>query len=818
MKKTALARCLFWLLLLAGLPGLDAQQIAPRVHKILIRHIGPPAVSDDFVRANIRTKEGEPLYRATVDEDIAALYRTGYFFQIRVDYNNTPDGTDVTYILQGKPILTSIQIQGNHKLSLKKLSKKLTAKVGQPLDMEKLFEDSLEMQKLYEKSGYQDTKVVVEDPVINEAEGRASVVIRIAESPKVHIKEVDFIGTHGFKMRQLRKAIKTRRRWMFSWLTGSGVLKKDQFEDDKDTLVEFFQNAGYIDMSIEKTQFDYISPSKMIIKFYINQGQQYKVGNLSIKGNTVFSTNDFLKGVVIDRQLMKLEMQPGAIFKPEAYAKDADTLRDMYGSRGYLAREQNGSTVITQSRSANTANGTIDLAYDIQEGEKCYIEKINIEGNVKTKDKVLRRELAVSPGEVYDMVRVKISKERLENLQYFEKVDTQAQDTDVPNRKDLEIAVQEKSTASFTVGAGFDSVESLVGFVELRQGNFDLFNPPTFTGAGQKMELRASVGLQLQDYEMNFTEPWLFGKKLTFNVDLFHRYDYYDSLNSLYTETFDGGTISLTKALGDRLRGTVSYTGEQVHVGINSGYTTNYTTNLVNSANGLTQVPSVTGPNISTNIFDERGNTFVSKVGLALTYDTRGPNFNQPDHGQQTTLSTEVATQPGSAQFYKLELKTDWFIKGFFKGQTLELGARGGVVSPYGDSGHVPIFERWFLGGLYSLRGFRFREVGPMDQFGEPLGGDTYFYASAEYNIPLNKYIRFILFYDIGNVYPGDYSFTPAPGDRLYSDDYGLGLGILLPVQGGIPLTVYYGIPIHHDPDVGGSGRPQFGFGWVHNF
>lgn len=818
MKIRILARWICWVLLLAWLPGLQGQMIAPRVHKILIRQIGPPAVSDDFVRANIRTKEGDPLYRATVDEDISALYRTGYFYQIRVDQNPTPDGTDVTFVLQGKPILTSIQIEGNHKLSLKKLKKKLTVKVGEPLDEEKLFEDSLEMQKLYEKSGYQDTKVVVESPSIDEALGQATVVIRITESPKVRIKDVVFEGVHGFSQSKLRKVIKTRRRWMFSWLTGSGVLKKDQFEDDKDTLVEFFQNQGYIDMTIQDVKFEMVTPSKMTIRIFVNQGRQYKVGTVAFTGNTVFSTNDFLKGLTIDHQLMRLKMRPGEIFKPAEFAEDADTLRDMYGSRGYLTRDQNGSTLITQTRTANPEAQTMDLAYTIDEGEKNYIEKINIQGNVKTKDKVLRRELAVYPGEVYDMVRVKISKERLENLQYFSKVDTQAEDTEIPNHKNLVIGVEEKGTASLTVGAGFSSVEALVGFIELRQGNFDLFNPPTFTGAGQKLEVRASLGTELQDYELNFIEPWLFDKQLQLGVDLYHRYNYYDSLNGQYTETFDGGTFSLTKALLPQVRGTLSYTPEQVHVAINQGYTTNVAYELVTQTNGLSERKAIASlPNISTNIYDERGSQFISKLGLGLTYDTRD-SFNQPSRGQETTLSTEVATAPGDAQFYKLELKTDWFFHGFFKGQVLEIGARAGIVDPYGNSDHIPIYERWFLGGLYSLRGFRYRQVGPMDNFGEPLGGDTYFYGSAEYSIPLFKYVRFLLFYDIGNVYADPYSFDAGPGRVAYSDDYGAGFGIFLPVQGGIPLTVYYGIPIHHDVNLGGSGHVQFGFGFHHNF
>jgi len=796
--------------LLAGLPAVQGQAFAPKVHKIYIRHIGPPAVSDEFIRANIRTKEGEPFARPSVDEDIKNLYATGYFFKIQVGQERTPDGVDLTYAVQSKPILTEFKIVGNKKMSTKKLMKKITSKIGQPLDRLKLFEDAQAMQTAYEKAGYQKTTVTVEPPVIDELAGRGSVTFLIHETPKVKIKDVIFVNAHAFTQKQLRKAIKTRRRWWLSWLTGSGVLKEDQFEDDKDNLIEYYQNDGYIDFNIQDIKFDYITPSKMIIRFIVSEGRQYKVGTLDIRGNQLFTTNDLIKGVMVGKTRMKLDLTPGKIFKPAAFTKDTENLRDLYGSRGYLDTEQGGATVINAMRTPNPTTGTIDIAYDIHEGEKCYIEKIIIKGNSKTKDRVLRRELAVYPGEVYDEVRVKISKSRLEQLNYFEKVDTEAQDTDVPNRKDLVVGVEEKSTGNFTIGAGFNSDQGLVGFIELKQGDFDLFNAPTFTGAGQKFQISASIGTELQDYEINFTEPWFLGKRLIFNVDLFDKDIYYASVNSMYDEFFAGGTVSLTKALGgfvgldpQVLTGTVSYTLEEAHVAIEPGFYTN-------AFEGTPQ-------NISTNIYDTRGNYFVAQEGLSLAYDTRN-NLTLPNHGQRTELSADVATEPGDTDFYKLGLKSSWYFKGFGNGHVLEIGGETGVVSAYGDSTQVPIFERYFLGGLYNLRGYKFHTVGPQDNFGEPLGGDTYFYGAAEYSIPIIKMIRLAWFYDMGNVFTDPYSFNPGPGRGLITDDVGIGLRISLPIGGGVPLRLDYGIPIQHDSNVGSSGRVQIGVGYTHDF
>ncbi|HEY3861763.1 MAG TPA: outer membrane protein assembly factor BamA [Verrucomicrobiae bacterium] len=821
---------LVWVWLAACLPSALAQTPGLVVNKIFIRFVGPPPVSEEFIRANVRIKVGDVLTSDAANEDVKRLYDTGYFFKINIASEPDAGGLDLTYIVQGKPILTEIRIVGNKLMSLKKIKKKITSRVGQPLDERKLFDDAQAIKELYEKGGYQKTTVAAEDPVINEATGRGTDTIVIHEMPKVKIKDIVFVNATAFKQRSLRKAFKkTKRRWMFSWLTGSGVLKEDDFEDDKDSLVEYYQNHGYIDFAILDIKFDYISPKWMIIRVIVSEGQQYKVGAVDFKGNVLFTTNDFFKGVIIDKQLMRLKEAPGEIFNPSDFSADVDTLRDMYGARGYLDPQNRGSTIVIPGHTANPTTGTMDLSYDIQEGEKNYIEKIIIKGNVKTKDRVLRRELAVYPGEVYDMVRVKISKQILEQMDYFGKVDAQAEDTDVPNHKDLVIGVEEKQTGSFSIGAGFSSDESIVGTVEVRQGNFDLFNPPTFTGAGQKLQLRLSVGTLLQSYDLNFIEPWFLGKRLIFGIDLFHNVNYYSALHGDYNTTSDGGTLSLTKALGLKaLKGTISYTMEDVHLAISQGYEPYPTTNYFTGPNGFYEPETYNSPNVSTNILADRGSYLISKVGLSLEYDTRN-SLKLPDAGQDTAISAQVATPPGDTEFYKLELRTGWFFKGFGSNQVLEIDARGGVASTWGNTAHVPIFEHYFLGGMYSLRGYRYETVGPLDYLGEALGGDTYWFASAEYSIPLLKnsnLLRYALFYDIGQVYPGSFSFSPGTDQegsniiqrKFFNDDIGMGLRIILPIGGGTPLRLDYGVPIVRDPTATKWGRFQFGIGYQRNF
>src|SRR5579871_1784919 len=223
-------------LVLACLPA-SAQSSSLKVARVDVKHVGPASVSDDLIRANIRVKPGDPFTRGAVDEDVRTLYATGQFYDIRVTDDNTADGVVVTYILEGNPKLTVIKFEGNKKYSNAKLLKKISSKVGQPLSERKLFTDSQTIQQMYQKAGYPGT-VVKYVPDIDQNAGRAVATFRITESPKVKISQVEFVGAEAFTQKKLRRVIKTRKHWMFSWITSSGVFKDDQFDDDKERLID----------------------------------------------------------------------------------------------------------------------------------------------------------------------------------------------------------------------------------------------------------------------------------------------------------------------------------------------------------------------------------------------------------------------------------------------------------------------------------------------------------------------------------------------------------------------------------------------------
>jgi outer membrane protein insertion porin family len=798
-----------------------AQSMGPKIDRVDVKFVGPAAVSEDFVRGNIRLKAGTTYQALLSQDDVHSLYATGQFYNIRVQVDNADDGGVVlTYIVQVRPRVTEIRFEGNKKMSDHKLKKKLTFKTGEPLDEQKIFTDVQEIKKLYEKSGLSDTTVKYALN-IEELTGHGTVIFHIEESPKVKIKDVQFFGADDIKQRKLRHELKVRRRWSFSWLTGSGYFQQDDFDGDHDRLTDFFHNKGYLDMEIKDVKLDRPTTNTMYIKYYVEEGRKYKVGDVKITGNKIFTDAEILNGLkwIHNYQHLKsklgvhsLPMDSGDTFTPDGLKLDTDLIEDMYGSKGYIDIAEGQPRAFQVNRVPNVEKGTMDVEFVLGDCEKDYVQKIEIRGNLKTKDKVIRRELAISPGDVYNMVNVKISKQRVQGLDFFDKVDTRSEPIDPPiaGEKNLIINVNEKNTGNFTVGAGFSSVDSLVGYAEVSQNNFDLFHPPYFTGGGEKIKLRVDIGLVYQNYELSFVEPWFLNRKLALGVDLYRRELDFESDSSIYDETRTGAKISLTRALGsDFLIGSVYYNPEDVGISLNSGWhTTPYSTSTDSY-----------GANVPSAMAEQVGDKFFNRFGSSLSYDTRN-SVQLPNHGQQTTLSGEFSAADDS--FYKLDLTSKWYFPGFFKGHVLEVGGRTGVADTVG-SGDVPFYDRYYLGGLYSLRGFKYRNVAPRDPSAgqnnmttDPIGGDTMWFGSLEYSLPIFEQeggvgLRFALFYDIGSVSSGSYSWNTD-----YDDDWGVGLRLNIPHLG--PLRLDYGIPITTDKFNSSSGQFQFGVGWSRPF
>jgi len=817
-----------------------AQDALPKISRIEIRFAGPATVNEQIIRSNIRSRVGEPYRTITVDDDINSLYATDLFYNIRVTRDRDPNGDVVlTYVVQANPRLTEIRLSGNEKLSDSKIRKKITSQVGEALDERKLFTDAREIEKLYQKKGYAGTAVRYKWEFTDESTGRGVATFEIKESPKVKIIDYEFVGNEEFKPGQLRTAMLGWWRKNFAWLIGYGRFEEEKFDDGLTKLKDFYRDKGFIDYDLRDVEYVNETPTRLLIRLHVFEGQKYRVGKITFEGTTMLPTQavapDFKPGkpprnaaeraawtetYALNRDF---KMKEGDTFRPSLMARDTEAVANFYNSRGYIDVERGGLQV---RRVPNVETGTMDLAFKVEEGQKSYIEKIEIHGNTKTKDKVIRRELAVAPGEVFDMTRVKLSKRRLEGLEYFSRVDARPEDTEIPNRKNLMVGVEEQRTGKVQFGAGFSTIDSLVAYTEVTQGNFDLFHPPTFTGGGQKFRAQVQVGTKRQDYVLEWVEPWFMDRYLQLGTKLYHQKLDYQSPGDLYTESRSGVRISLSEALSrplilddifgpGQLTGSIFYNLENVGIFLTDGV---HGPIYVNPSNDPSAPPVMVPANAPDDILNEAGYSLLTSVGTGIAYDTRN-DVRLPNGGQRTEVRVQWTTSylGGNRDYYRIDMQSAWYFPGLFKGHVIEVGARGGVIQALaGDT--VPFYERYYLGGMYSLRGTRYREVSPRQPgFDEPIGGDTYWFGTIEYSLPLiatesGAGLRFAAFYDIGNVLADPYDFDFSP----YTDNWGLGLRLNIPQLG--PLRLDFGVPIHYDQYSNDKVKFNFGVGWSRPF
>ena len=747
------------------------------VQKITLQHVGQAAASDALIRANIRLKQGDSYSQKASNDDIHNLRNTGFFENVYVTEKKVADGVEVTYTLVGKPIVTEILFEGNtggRKFRDSKLRKKIRARTGETLSRPRVFSDTRTLLKEYQKGGYHQAKVDYEIQHDEEL-GQATVVFQLEPGVKVKIDDVVFENTLAFSQRELRKVFKTRRRWWMSWLTGSGKFETEQWDEDLEMLTRFYQDEGYIDFNVSEIKFEYPKEGKMVIRLDLYEGHWYQVGNVTFEGNTLFTEDQIRRGVQVLERPVVPYMLEDAIFTPTGLNEDRDAIRDFYEAYGYL------DTRVRVTKVPNTDQGTIDLAYNITEGELSYVEKVEIRGNTRTKDKVIRRELAISPGEVFDMVSVELSKRRLEGTGLFDSVDTQIEKIpELPNRRNLIVGVQEGRTGHLITGFGYSSYMSLFAQVGYVQGNFDLFNPPFFTGSGQKFRLQITAGTRHEDYQITFEEPYFLDRKLRFSVDLYHREIQYYS--RYFEQHQTGARLGLSRKLwNDFTSGGVSFTFESIGI-----HDRSYFSDMLAEHDILTNGLAKGHPDdLSANPFDwaydmdrlEQGelselnhDRLVSKLGLFFAYDTL--NALVPSRGQFTQVKADIAGGPfgGDTEMYRLEVNTAYYYPGFAEGHIWEVYGKLGVVDTFGDSRRVPYFDRYFTGGSYSLRGYDYRDIGPrMQTWKNGFENDQYGYYvkdkdNVEKFIPVDSKSDYPFFIENSSV-PGKFDSWQTPYD-----------------------------------------------------
>lgn len=744
----------------APLPAQEPQKI---VTSIEIK--GNKSISTNVIFSKLKTKIGNLYQDTIVSDDLKRLYLMGYFEDIKIDTEPYKDGVKVIVTVTERPIIDKISFSGLKRYIIKeeKLKQLLKSKETQYLDYPSLEEDVKTLEEMYGKKGFGQVKIEYSVDIDKE-KGRAKIQFTIVEGEKYKIKDILIEGNKAFSDSRILKLLKTKKAWFFN----PGVLKEEVLAEDIERIKSFYNREGFVDAAVDyDVKFDDKKPFMYII-IKIEEGKKYLVGNVFIEGN-----KDINEKVIIAN--LK-ECSTGKVFSYEAMKNDVANIQSVYYDKGYISAD------IEDASSLNSETGRVDISYRITENKVSYVDKIKVRGNVKTKDIVIRRELRIHPGDRFDGDKLKRSKERLENLGFFDEVSYDTEDTDIEDKKDLIVDVKEAKTGAFSFGGGYSTVDQFMGFVEVEQKNFDWKNFPYFTGAGQDLRIRAELGNLTNNYSLSFTEPWLFDYPVSFGFDAYRQsHDKDTDIGYGYDQTVTGGDVRLGKLLTEYLRGDVIYRYDRIKI-----------SNIDDDA--------------SSELKSEAGQNTISSMQFGLTFDTRD-NVFVPKRGDviSATIQGAGGFLGGTKDFVKFYSRASHYIP-LFRGSVLEFRGRIGLADPYGDSDKIPIYERFFAGGADTVRGYNERKVGPIDPDSkDPLGGDSMLIGNIEYTYPLFDFLKVAAFFDAGNVWE-EWSDLGQGGIKK---SFGFGVRLKTPIA---PIVLDYGIPLDKEPgeDKKSSGRLHF--------
>lgn len=741
----------------------EAPASAKIVRRIQVNFSGAQSLDEARVRAQMSLREGEAFSDEKVERDIRSLFGTGAIEDVNIRAVDVTGGVDVIVSIIGRGAVGGISFVGSSVFDDSRLRREIEVKPGDPVDEARLAAAQLKIRELYEKRGYSDVLVTYSTQP-DSREGFTAVVFNIQEGARGVINDIRFEGNTVIKDSKLRKALKSKKKSFWRLWGKAGKLDNEALQEDIKAVEYAYQDEGYVYAKVVEVRREPVRDDRIDLVFVIVEGDKYQVTEVALEGVTIFSQDELAPGIVTEA---------GFPYSGKLVRQDEKMIQEYYGSRGYADARVETSLL-------SGGPGQVKVVYRVTEGEKSFIRKVNIAGNTVTQDRVIRRELPFSPGEELNTVKMEAGRNRLQQMNYFSTVDMRAVDAGTPGFKDVNVDVVEQSTGTINFGAGFSSIDSLVGFLDLTQTNFDITDWPSFRGAGQRFNMNARIGLQRRDFTMSLTEPWFLGQRLSFTTALFYRNLFF--LSDQFDQTEAGGSLGLRKPLGTHGYVDLTYTLQNITI------------------DGIDQ-------NASDIIKAEEGDFLQSKFDLSYVHDTRDSFFiPRKGHKLEFGLMGSGSFLGGDVDVYGVNFNGAQYIN--LPGDTI-LSFEGSIrsVDSWGSGNGVPIFERLFLGGANNLRGFDFREVGPKDENGEPIGGGTSAYFTTEFTFPIFEKVRGAVFYDAGFVNLDAYDFSTAD----YNSNVGIGLRLFLPIG---PIRVDFGIPTKADEFNDSSGRFQFNVGY----
>jgi outer membrane protein insertion porin family len=719
MKKRNAVVSVVILLLTVLIIGKSFAEELPIVTAIEVK--GLKRIEEGSIKAKASQKIGEPLSQGKTTEDIKTIYKMGYFDDVKVEIEPFEGGIKVIFVVKEKPTIVRVEFQGNKKYKDDDLKDKIALTPGAISDVTLINDNAVKLKKFYEDEGYYLAKVV---PVVKKAEeGEVAVTYQIEEGEKVKIKEIKIEGNKALSAGKIKGAMKTSERGLFSFILGGGYYKKDEMKADLERIKDLYYNNGYIKVTVGEPSIQLTDDKEgMRITIQVAEGEQFRVSSVEIAGNKAFSEEEL-------RKLIKLS--PKSIFNKEILRKDVTAITDQYSNNGYAL------VVISPDLIPNEETKETKVVYRIDEGDKYRIGKIEISGNTKTRDKVIRREIRLDEGDTFNASALKRSYERLNNLQFFEAVEISPKPRPEEKLVDLDVKVKDKPTGFLSVGGGYSSIDKFVAMVDITQGN--LF------GSGQYIKLRGELGGRSSFYELSYRDPWFMDKPISFGTSIYKTYRNYTNFKRNTT----GFEVSFGKSFWEYWGASLSYNFEKTKI-------------------------SDVRSDASQTIKDQEGTATTSSVTLSVGRDTRD-NYLDPSKGSKNVLSTTFAGLGGTNAFYKALFDSGWYYP-VFEVTTVHLRGRVGYASGvFGKK--LPLYERYYVGDINTVRGLGYGDAGPKDTNGEAIGGEKQLVFNAEYIFPIVSELKFkgLVFFDAGRAYAtsetigSDLRYTTGTGIRWIS-------------------------------------------------
>ena len=737
---TARGRCalsIFFALLLGPFTAL-AQTPTPADRQILVKEIGVQGnrrVQEAVILGRVSAKIGAPFVANRTAEDIRAIFSLGFFDDVQVKVEDFEGGVKLTYMVVERPFVRDILFAGNKKEDSATLQEKIDLKLGSVYNPVEVNKGADKLKDFYETEGYFEVGITPE--VEKLPDGDVTVTYRIAEGRRISIDQIVIEGAQGLTPKQIKGAMETQER---EYIVLRGTVQRQRLDEDVDRIIQLYNDYGYVQARVESSdiQIDR-EKARATIRIVVVEGPQFKVGGVDVAGNAVLPMEEIRK---------RIELKSGDVFSRSKLRDSVKGITDLYSAIGRASAD------VTPNTLQDTPGRLVNIVFEIVEGPETYVERINIAGNTRSEEKILRREIPMAEGDLFTSQKLARAKQRLTNLNYFDKVEAKTAPGSAKDKIIVNIDVTEKPTGLFSIGGGYSSQDGVLGTLDLSQRNF--------LGKGWEVFLRLRGGQNLQTGTIGFTEPWLFDRPLAAGFDIFNTRrilpDY--TVNSL------GGDIRLGHPLGEYSRWNAVYRVSQ---------------DKISDVNEL-------GSQL---LIDQEGTHLTSLIGLSLSRDTRDSVYD-PTRGGTASLGVDFAGIGFGEKFARSVLTTTYFQPMPWLEHVLSFRFMAGYSFGWSKD-PVPLFERFYLGGSNSLRQFKSLQVSPKDNTGTRIGGNIEALGTVEYQIPLFFGIKAAVFYDVGQVWGPDVS----QGTKIDIGDlrHGMGAGLRWNSPFG-PIRVDYGIKL----------------------